>query len=100
MQLGERHFDRNILEYPANMTKDLNDPLMFFNTSQVINPGVLSPDYRPKSGSISAEERPWSRLSDSLPVALTDEQIMRAFEFTVILAEYGMQIEINCNIFQ
>ncbi|XP_052061919.1 regulator of G-protein signaling protein-like [Mytilus californianus] len=86
--VGSRHFDRNVLEYPPNMDKDLDDPLLLINTSQGISPEMLSKDYRPKSGSMS-EERPWSRLSDNLPVALTDEQIMKAFEFTVILAEYG-----------
>ncbi|CAC5396320.1 unnamed protein product [Mytilus coruscus] len=86
--VGNRHFDRNVLEYPLNMEKDPDDPLLFINTSQGISPEMLSKDYRPKSGSMS-EERPWSRLSDNLPVALTDEQIMKAFEFTVILAEYG-----------
>lgn len=70
------------------MDKDPDDPLLFINTSQGISPEMLSKDYRPKSGSMS-DERPWSRMSDNLPVAITDEQIMKAFEFTVILAEYG-----------
>ncbi|XP_076113384.1 regulator of G-protein signaling protein-like [Mytilus galloprovincialis] len=86
--VGNRHFDRNVLEYPPNMDKDPDDPLLCINTSQGISPEMLSKDYRPKSGSMS-DERPWSRMSDNLPVAITDEQIMKAFEFTVILAEYG-----------
>lgn len=63
---------------------------MLINTSQGISPEDISPDYRPKSGSIGEQESPWSRNSESADgCSVSDEQLMRAFELTVVLEEYG-----------
>ena len=41
------------------------------------------------SGDNGPQDIPCSRSSELFPVTLTDEQIMKAFDFTIILAEYS-----------
>ncbi|XP_033755035.1 uncharacterized protein LOC117337983 [Pecten maximus] len=89
---GKKKYDRNVVEVPSGYTgpqcKDGSDPLFFFTSSK------LSPDdtgSRPCSGATgdSQDSRPWSTTTNMDHVCLSEEQVWKAFEITVLCNEYG-----------
>jgi hypothetical protein len=77
-------------DHPGNMRKDLlRNPLVFCKTPKGVRTQMSSGDCGPTNRAMSPQDRPCSRSSELFPVTLTDEQIMKAFDFTIILAEYG-----------
>lgn len=89
---GKKKYDSHVVEVPSSYTgppcKDGSDPLFFFNSCH------LSPDdtgSRPCSGATgdSQDSRPWSATTNMDHVCLTEEQVWKAFEITVLCNEYG-----------
>ncbi|CAC5396313.1 unnamed protein product [Mytilus coruscus] len=79
----DHHLLGKISEFQEDMDKYQQ------SQSQGITPDVIANDSRAKSAHVSDNRLPSRASESSIPMSLTDEHIMKAFEFTVILAEYG-----------
>ncbi|KAJ8310768.1 hypothetical protein KUTeg_012633 [Tegillarca granosa] len=80
---GNKRYDRNVVEM-SHLNSDGKDPLLFINVTG-------QPDMASTTGptSMSMESRPWSHASDFGVVYLSEEEMWRAFEITVLCSQYG-----------
>ncbi|OWF50105.1 uncharacterized protein LOC110450805 [Mizuhopecten yessoensis] len=82
---------RHVVEVPSNSMgppcQDGNDPIFFFNSAK--SPGNAGS--RPYSGDAedSDDSRPSSTTTNMDHVCLSEEQVWKAFEITVLCNEYG-----------
>ena len=89
LQCRQMRFDRNVIEQETWSGKADKDPLFFCNVkSPTHSEDPASLEGEPKS-STSTFSRPWSRVTDIINFTVTEDHFVRAFEYSVLSAEYG-----------